>query len=90
MKKYLLFASAVLLTLSTLTGCAGQGRVQAADVPDRPASTQIPFSAGDELPYDSFTGGEYEKLLALRFDGDEEMTVAEFREKAGAATDTIE
>ncbi len=90
MKKYLFFASAVLLVLSTLTGCAGQGKAQAADIPDRPASTQIPFSAGNGLPDDSFTSGEYEKLLALRFDGYEEMTVAEFREKAGLATDSAE
>lgn len=90
MKKYLLFASAVLLVLSTLTGCAGQGRTQAAGIPERSASTQISLSAGNELPDDSFTNGEYEKLLALRFDGYEEMTIAEFREKVGVATDTTE
>lgn len=90
MKKYLLFTSAVLLVLSTLTGCAGQGRAQAAGIPDRSAATQIPLSAGNELPDDSFTSGEYEKLLALWFDGYEEMSVAEFREKVGAATDTTE
>lgn len=90
MKKYLLLASAVLLVLSTLTGCAGQGRAQAAGIPDRSASTQIQLSAGNELPDDSFTGGEYEKLLALRFDGYEEMTIAEFREKVGLATDSAE
>lgn len=90
MKKYLLFASAVLLVLSTLTGCAGQGRAQAAGIPERSASTQISLSAGNELPDDSFTSEEYEKLLALRFDGYEEITIAEFREKVGVATDTTE
>lgn len=90
MKKYLLFTSAVLFVLSTLTGCAGQGKAQAAGIPDRSAATQIPLSVGSELPDDSFTSGEYEKLLALRFDGYEEMTVAEFREKIGVATDTTE
>lgn len=59
MKKYLLLTFAVLLALSALTGCAGQG-------------------------------GEFEKLSALRFDGYEEMTVAEFREKVGSVTDTTE
>lgn len=90
MKKYLLFASAVLLVLSTLTGCAGQGRAQAAGIPERSASTQISLSAGNELQDDSFTSEECEKLLALRFDGYEEMTIAEFRERVGAATDTTE
>lgn len=90
MKKYLLFVSVVLLVLSTLTGCSGQGRAKAAGIPERSASTQIPLSVGNELPDNSFTSGEYEKLLALRIDGYEEMTVAEFREKVGAATDTTE
>lgn len=90
MKKYLFFTSAVLLVLSTLTGCAGQGRAQAAGIPDRSAGSQIPLSVGNELPDDSFTSGEYEKLRALRFDGYEEMSVAEFREKVGTATDTTE
>lgn len=90
MKKYLFFTSAVLLVLSTLTGCAGQGRAQAAGIPDRSAGSQIPLSVGNELPDDSFTSGEYEKLRALQFDGYEEMSVAEFREKVGIATDTTE
>lgn len=90
MKKYLFFTSAVLLVLSTLTGCAGQGRAQAAGIPDRSAGSQIPLSVGNELPDDSFTSGEYEKLRALQFDGYEEMSVAEFREKVGTATDTTE
>ena len=85
MKKYLSLVLAALLIMGALAGCGEQGNTPA------PATSGIPVSAKDTLPSDStFTSVEHEKLLALRFDGYEEMTVAEFRDKVGAATDTKE
>ena len=82
MKKYLLLVLAPLLIMGALAGCGEQGNTPVTD---------IPVSAKDILPSDStFTSGEHEKLLSLRFEGYEKMTVAEFRDKVGAATDTKE
>lgn len=90
MKKYLSLVFAALLVQSMLTGCAGQGGSQAAGISDRPVSTQTSLPAENGIPDNSFTSEEYEKLLTLRFDGYEEITIAEFREKVGVLTDTIE
>lgn len=85
MKKYLSLVLAALLIMGALAGCGEQGNTPA------PATSGTPVSAKDTLPSDStFTSVEHEKLLALRFDGYEEMTVAEFQDKVGAATDTKE
>jgi len=85
MKKYLSFVLTVLLFVGALAGCGEQGNIPAPDNSSTPIRTQA------TLPADgSFTSEEYEKLLALRFEGYEEMTVAEFRDKVGAATDTKE
>ena len=85
MKKYLSFVLAVLLIVGLLAGCGEQGNTPAPDNSSTPIRTQA------TLPADgSFTSQEYEKLLELRFDGYEEMTVAEFRGKVGASTDTKE
>ena len=82
MKKCLLLVLAALLIMGALAGCGEQGNTPAPG---------IPVSAKDPLPSDStFTSGKHEKLLSLRFDGYEEMTIAEFRDKVGAATDTKE
>lgn len=85
MKKYLSFVLTVLLSVGVLAGCGEQGNTPAPDNSSTPIHTQA------TLPVDgSFTSEEYEKLLALRFDGYKEMTVAEFRGKVGASTDTKE
>lgn len=85
MKKYLSLVLAALLIVGALAGCGEQGNTQAPDNSSAPIRTQA------TLPADgSFTSEEYEKLLALRFDGYEEMTVAEFRDRVGATTDTKE
>ena len=85
MKKYLSFVLAALLIMGALAGCGEQGNIPA------PGNSGVPIRTQSTLPSDStFTGEEHEKLLSLRFDGYEEMTVAEFRDKAGAATDTKE
>lgn len=50
-------------------------------------------SAGSQatsIPNTAFTEEEYEKLLALRFDGYEDMSVAEFQKKVWEARDTAE
>lgn len=85
MKKYLSLVLAALFIMGALAGCGEQENTPA------PATSGTPVSAKDALPSDStFTSVEHEKLLALRFDGYEEMTVAEFRDKVGAAADTKE
>ena len=85
MKKYLSFVLAVLLIVGALAGCGEQGNTPVPDNSSTPIRTQA------TLPADgSFISEEYEKPLALRFDGYEEMTVAEFRGKVGASTDTKE
>ena len=85
MKKYLSLVLAALLIMGVLAGCGEQGNTPAPDNSSTPIRTQA------TLPADgSFTSEEYEKLLALRFEGYEEMTVAEFRDKVGAVTDTKE
>jgi len=85
MKKYVSLMLAALLILGAAAGCGAQENTPApvASGPSIPAQAAPPADP-------SFPGGEYEKLLALRFDGYEEMTVAEFRDKVGAATDTKE
>lgn len=85
MKKYLSILLAALLILSALAGCAEQGNTPAPAAPGTHVHTQVALST------DSTSAGEgYEKLLALRFDGYEGMTVAAFRDKAAAAADTEE
>lgn len=85
MKKYLSLVLAALLIMGALAGCGEQGNTPP------PADSSTPIRAQATLPADgSFTSEEYEKLLALRFDGYEEMTVAEFRDRVGVATDTKE
>ena len=85
MKRYLLLVLAALLIMGALAGCGEQGDTSS------PADLDTPISTQATLPTDStFTTEEYEKLLALRFDGYEGMTVAAFRDKVGAAADTEE
>lgn len=85
MKKYLSLVLAALLIMGALAGCGEQGNTPP------PVDSSTPIRAQATLPADgSFTSEEYEKLLALRFDGYEEMTVAEFRDRVGVATDTKE
>lgn len=64
MKKYLSLVLAALLIVGALAGCGEQGNTQAPD------NSSAPIRARATLPADgSFTSEEYEKLLALRFDG---------------------
>ena len=90
MKKYLSIALAAVLAVGALTGCAGQSSPPVPDVPSASVNTQAVLPAENDLVDHSFTIEEYEKLLALRFEDYTEMTVAEFRDKVGASTDTDE
>ncbi|MDE7258597.1 MAG: M56 family metallopeptidase, partial [Lachnospiraceae bacterium] len=47
-------------------------------------------ATGTEVSDIDFTQEEYDKLMALRFDGYEDMTVSEFQDKVWALTDTPE
>lgn len=85
MKRYLTLVLAALLIMGVLAGCGEQGNIQS------PVYSGTHITTHATPPTDStFTSEEYEKLLALRFDGYEEMTVAEFRDKVGVTTDTKE
>jgi len=90
MKKYLSIILAAVLALCPLAGCAGQGSAQPPGFPGAPVNAQIMLLVENGPSDSSFTKDEYEKLLALRFDGYEKMTVAEFRDRVGVATDTEE
>lgn len=86
MKKYLSLVLAAALVLGALFGCAGHGESPHPPPLQAPLSVRGAHSQAAFL----FASEEYENLLALRFDGYEEMTVAEFRDKVLALTDTEE
>ena len=52
--------------------------------------TETDRATGTEVFDIDFTQEEYDKLMALRFDGYEDMTVSEFQDKVWALTDTPE
>ena len=85
MKRYLSLILAALLIMGVLTGCGEQGNTPYPADLDTLISKQATLPAGS-----TYTTEEYEKLLVLRFDGYEEMTVAAFRDKVAAAADTEE
>lgn len=48
-------------------------------------------SSNEDIQFDAYFGDEeYQKLLALQFDGYEDMCVSEFQNKAWTLTDTVE
>lgn len=67
MKRYLIIILMTFLTLSVLIVCVKQ--VSSANTPD----DALDFK---EMPDSSFSKEDYQKLLALQFDGYEDMTVA--------------
>lgn len=74
MKRYLSIIFAVLVAVNLLTGCAGQ-----VNTPEK-----------EDLPDDSFSEEDYQKLSALQFDDYRHMTVSEFQNKVWEMTDTPE
>ncbi len=89
MKKYLSIIFAVLVLASMLIGCAGQSSGSEQNMvsnTNAPTSTPEP----EDMPDDSFSKEDYQKLLALQFDDYQHMTVSEFQNKVWQITDTAE
>jgi len=89
MEKYLSIILAVLVVASVLTGCAGRANAPEQSVvsnTDAPASTL----EKEDIPDDSFSKEDYQKVLALQFDDYRHMTITEFQNKVWEMTDTPE
>ncbi len=89
MKKYLSIILTVLVAVSVLTGSTGENSESEQGVVSD-TNTPISTSEVEEMPDDPFSKEDYQKLLALRFDGYENMTVAEYQDKVWELTDTWE
>ena len=89
MKKYLTIILATLLTLSVFTGCAGRS---SSPEQSNVSTTNSPIATSEpgEMPDNSFSKEEYQKLLALQLDGYEDMTVSDYRNHIAKLTDTAE
>jgi len=88
MKKYLSLVLATLLIMS-VAGCVGQTNTSKQSVvSDTNTSASTPKS--EDIPDDSFSKEDYEKLLVLQFDDYQHMTVSEFQDKVWEMTDTPE
>ena len=89
MKKYLPIILATLLTMSVFTGCA-----ERSSSPEQSnisiANSPIATSEPGEMPDNSFSKEEYEKLLTLQLDGYEDMTVSDYQNRVWELTDTEE
>lgn len=89
MKKYLSVVFAVLVLANVLIGCTGQSSGSEENmVSNTDASTSTPET--EDMPDDSFSKEDYQKLLALQFDDYLHMTVSEFQNKVWQMTDTPE
>ena len=89
MKKYLTIILATLFTMSVFTGCAGRS---SSPEQSNVSITNSPIAASEpgEMPDNSFSKEEYQKLLALQLDGYEDMTVSDYRNHIAKLTDTAE
>ncbi len=89
MKKYLTIILATLFTMSVFTGCAGRN---SSPEQSNVSITNSPITASEpgEMPDNSFSKEEYQKLLALQLDGYEDMTVSDYRNHIAKLTDTAE
>ena len=89
MKKYLTIILATLFTMSVFTGCA---RRSSSPEQSNVSITNSPIAASEpgEMPDNSFSKEEYQKLLALQLDGYEDMTVSDYRNHIAKLTDTAE
>lgn len=96
MKKHLQIILAALLIICALTGCAGQRNLagQSSSLEQRNVSninnTSITKSEQGEMQDNSFSEEDYQKLLALRFDGYKNMTITNYRNCVAELTDTAE
>ena len=89
MKKYLTIILATLFTMSVFTGCA---RRSSSPEQSNVSTTNSPITTSEpgEMPDNSFSKEEYQKLLALQLDGYEDMTVSDYRSHIAKLTDTTE
>ncbi len=88
MKKYRSLVLAALLII-VAAGCAGQANTSKQSVvSETNALASMPKS--EDMPDDSFSKEDYEKLLVLQFDDYWHMTVSEFQNKVWEMTDTPE
>ena len=89
MKKYLTIILATLLTMSVFTGCAGRS---SSPEQSNVSTTNSPIATSEpgEMPDNSFSKEEYQKLLALQLDGYEDMTISDYRSHIAKLTDTTE
>ena len=86
MKKYLSVISTVLVIASVITGCAGQPNTPKSGVvsdigvlDDLSAAEGITKNIPKDIPDDSFSKEDYQKLLALQFDDYRHMKISEFQ-----------
>jgi len=89
MKKFLPTILAALLTLSVFTGCAGRNSSPEqinVSTTDPPVTTSEP----GEMPDNSFSKEDYQKLLALQLDGYEDMTISDYQSHIAKLTDSAE
>lgn len=87
MKKYLTIILATLLTISVFTGCAGRSSLpEQSNVST--TNSPIATSEPEEMPDNSFSKEEYQKLLHLRFNGYEDMTVSDYQNRVWELRDT--
>ena len=89
MKKYLTIILATLFTMSVFTGCA---RRSSSPEQSNVSTTNSPITTSEpgEMPDNSFSKEEYQKLLALQLDGYEDMTISDYRSHIAKLTDTTE
>ena len=75
--------------MSVFTGCAGRN---SSPEQSNVSITNSPITASEpgEMPDNSFSKEEYQKLLALQLDGYEDMTVSDYRNHIAKLTDTAE
>ncbi len=89
MKKYLSIILAVLVAASALAGCAGQ-----ANMPEQSMVSNTNAPSGtpekEDIPDDSFSKEDYQKLLDLQFDDYRHMRISEFQNKVWEMIDMPE
>lgn len=89
MNKYLPIILMVLLAMSVLIGCAGRNSLAEQN---NVLNTNSPITTSElgEMPDDSFSKEDYQKLLALQLDSYEDMTVSDYQSRIAKLTDPTE
>lgn len=89
MKKYLLIIFATLFTVGAFTGCTGRN---SSPEQSNVSTTNLPATISEfgEMPDNSFSKEDYQKLLALQLNGYEDMTILDYQSKVWELIDTAE